>query len=363
MIIINELLIEIDGSMGEGGGQILRNAVALSAVLLKPIRVYNIRAKRSNPGLRPQHLTGVKAVAALSSATVSGLSIGSREIVFKPRVLSGGRMRFDAGTAGSTTLMLQSLMPAMAFSRSPVEVELRGGTNNPMAPPVEYFEYVLVPTLRRMGCEFEVQLLRRGFYPRGGGVVRARSRPVRSLNPIRLTRFDGVKIVRGLSYSCRLPSHIAHRMAKSAEKILADRGYDVVIERQVLQPGDKLCSLDPGCGIILVAELKSGALVASDNLGKRGVPAERVGGQAAEELLRQLRAEAPVDRHLGDQLVIWACLAKGVSEYRVAELTSHTTTSIDLCRIMAGCEAEVDGRLGSPARIRIRGIGLENPTI
>lgn len=354
-------MIEIDGSMGEGGGQILRNAVALSAVLLKPIRVYNIRAKRSNPGLRPQHLTGVKAVAALSSADVSGLSVGSREIVFKPRGLSGGRMRFDAGTAGSTTLMLQSLMPAMVFSRSPVEIELRGGTNNPMAPPIEYFEYVLIPILRKMGVEFEVQLLRRGFYPRGGGVIKAKSKPVKSLNPIRLTKFDEVKIVRGLSYSCRLPSHIVDRMARSAEKILTSRGYDVAIKRQVLQPGDKQCSLDPGCGIILVAELKSGALIASDNLGKRGVPAEKVGGDAAEELLKQLEARAPVDKHLGDQLVIWACLAKGVSEYKVAELTGHTTTSIDLCRIMAGCEAEVDGSLGSPAFIRIKGIGLENP--
>jgi len=251
-------------------------------------------------------------------------------------------------------------MPAMAFSKSPVEVELRGGTNNPMAPPVEYFEYVLIPTLRKMGCEFEVQLLRRGFYPRGGGVVKAESKPVKSLNPIRLTRFDGVRIIRGLSYSCRLPSHIVDRMARSAEKILMSKGYDVAIERQVLQPGDKQCSLDPGCGIILVAELRSGALIASDNLGKRGVPAERVGREAAEELLRQLETEAPVDKHLGDQLVIWACLAKGVSEYRVAELTSHTTTSIDLCKIMAGCEAEVDGTLGSPAFIRIRGIGLEN---
>ncbi len=354
---MQEKLIEIDGSMGEGGGQILRNAVALSAVLLKPIRVYNIRAKRSNPGLRPQHLTGVKAVAELSSAEVSGLRVGSREIVFRPRRLGGGRMMFDAGTAGSTTLMLQSLMPAMAFSESMVEVELRGGTNNPMAPPVEYFQYVLLPTLEKMGCSFELELLRRGFYPRGGGVVRARSRPVDELKPIRLTEAGKVRKIFGISYSCRLPSHIVERMARTAERILKERGYDVEIRKEVLKPGDKVCSLDPGCGIILVAELESGALLGSDNLGKLGVPAEKVAEDAANDLIKQLDTGAPVDKHLGDQLVIWASLASGTSEYRVSELTTHTTTSIELCRMFAGAEAEIKGSLGEPATIRIRGIG------
>jgi len=351
-------LIEIDGSMGEGGGQILRNAVALSAVLLKPIHVYNIRAKRSNPGLRPQHLTGVKAVAALASAEISGLRVGSKEIIFKPKKLEGGRLFFDAGTAGSTTLMLQSLMPAMAFSSGPVEVELRGGTNNPMAPPVEYFKMVLLPVLEKMGCKFEIALLRRGFYPKGGGVVKAKSAPVDKLSPIRLLEFGGVKRIKGLSYSCRLPSHIVERMAATAERILKTRGYDVDIKKEVLKPGDKACSLDPGCGIILVAELESGALLGSDNLGKLGVPAEKVAEDAVNDLLKQIDSEAPVDKHLGDQLVIWASLADGVSEYRVSELTLHTLTSIELCKILSGAEAEVLGRVGEAATVKIKGIGL-----
>ncbi|MEM1655595.1 MAG: RNA 3'-terminal phosphate cyclase, partial [Nitrososphaerota archaeon] len=219
------------------------------------------------------------------------------------------------------------------------------------------------PTLERMGCRFEVELLRRGFYPRGGGVVRARSKPVESLKPIRLMESGGVRRIRGLSYSCRLPEHIVERMASTAEKILRSAGYgDVHVERQALQPGDSACSLDPGCGIILVAELESGALMASDNLGKIGVPAERVAEEAAQDLLRQLKSSAPVDKHLGDQLVVWAALASGVSEYRVAELTMHATTSIDLCRIMAGIRAEVDGGLGEPAVIRITGIGYRKPS-
>lgn len=353
------MLVEIDGSMGEGGGQILRNAVALSAVLLKPIKVRNIRVRRSNPGLRPQHLTAVKAVAALSSAEVSGLRVGSMEIIFRPlRRVGSGRLRFDAGTAGSTTLMLQSLMPAMAFSAGEVEAELRGGTNNPMAPPVEYLRWVLLPVVERMGGRFEIELVRRGFYPRGGGVVRAKSVPVEYLRPVRLTGFAGVKSVWGLSYSSRLPGHIVERMASSAEKILRREGYEVEIEREALQPGHPRCALDPGCGIILVAELRDGVRLAADRLGEKGVPAERIGEEAARTLLEELKPGAPVDSHLGDQLVIWACLADGVSEYRVSKLTSHTTTSIELCKLLAGCEAEVEGEVGAPATVRIKGIGL-----
>ena len=352
-------MIVVDGSMGEGGGQILRNAVALSAVLLKPVRIINIRAKRSKPGLRPQHLTAVKAVASLCSAEVRGLSIGSMEIVFQPRRrLGGGRIRFDAGTAGSTTLMLQSLMPAMAFSQGTVEAELRGGTNNPLAPPAEYLIEVLTPMLAKMGCRFQVELLRRGFYPRGGGIVKAKSQPVESLKPIRLLSQDSVRKIKGLSYSSRLPGHIVERMASSAERILKEEGYDIEIAREALRPDNPKCALDPGCGIILVAEFGSGSLMAASRLGERGVPAERVGEEAARDLLNQIKTGAAVDRHMGDQLVIWACLSNGVSEYVTSELTTHTTTSIQLCRLIAGCEAEVSGRGGEPATIRIKGIGL-----
>jgi len=256
------MFVEIDGSIGEGGGQILRNAVALSAVLLKQVRIKNIRVKRSNPGLRPQHLTAVKAVAALSSAEVTGLSVGSLEISFNPlRRLQGGSLKFDAGTAGSTTLILQSLMPAMSYASKPVEVELRGGTNNPMAPPVEYLQEVLLPVIEKMGGRFKIELVKRGFYPRGGGVVKAYSIPVDTLKPIRLVEFKNVKKIRGLSYSCRLPGHIVERMANTVENILGREGYDIEIRREALQPNNPRCSLDPGCGIILLAELEDGIVI------------------------------------------------------------------------------------------------------
>ncbi|MEN2974079.1 MAG: RNA 3'-terminal phosphate cyclase [Candidatus Caldarchaeales archaeon] len=360
MIQSLEMLLEIDGSMGEGGGQILRNAVTLSAVLLKPIKIKNIRVKRSNPGLRPQHLTAVKAVATLASAEVSGLSVGSLEITFKPmKRLQGGTHRFDAGTAGSTTLMLQSLMPTMCFTSGPVFIELRGGTNNPMAPPVEYLQQVLLPVIREAGGRFEIDLVKRGFYPRGGGIVKVESKPVDRLKPIRLVDFKGVKKIRGLSYSCRLPGHIVERMAKTVETILGDEGYDVDIIREALQPNDPKCSLDPGCGIVLFAELNDGPVIGVDKLGEKGVPAEKIGEEASRELLEEIERSAPVDRHLGDQLVIWACLADGVSEYRVTNLTQHTLTSLELCRIFTNKDVKVDGAEGEPAKITIEGVGLK----
>lgn len=270
-------------------------------------------------------------------------------------------MSFDAGTAGSTTLILQSLMPVMAFCPNRVEVELRGGTNNPMAPPIEYFQHVLLPVISSMGYKGRVELLRRGFYPRGQGVVKAYSEPVRVLKPLRLVSFGGVKKIRGLAYSCRLPSHIVERMAKKAKEMLAEEGYsDVEIGKEVLNPGDARCSVDPGTGIMLMAELKDGPMFAADALGERGVPAERVAENAVKELVSQLQRRAPVDKHLGDQLIVWSALANGTSEYVTSELTLHAVTMIELVKKIIGAELHIKGNLGGVATIRCDGIGLEN---
>lgn len=215
--------IAIDGSYGEGGGQILRVSIALSAVTGKPVKIYNIRAKRSPPGLRTQHATAVKAVAQLDDAEARGLKGGSSDVSFYPKSPKAGDFIFDAGTAASTTLILQSLMPAMAFSPGRVSVEVRGGTNAHWAPVVDYLQGVLLPTLSKMGLKGNVTLIRRGFYPRGGGVVKAFVEPVKKLQPIVLTDFGEVKRISGLAYSSRLPSHVVERMVRSAEQTLKRR--------------------------------------------------------------------------------------------------------------------------------------------
>ncbi|MCS7099566.1 MAG: RNA 3'-terminal phosphate cyclase, partial [Sulfolobales archaeon] len=165
-------MLEIDGSFGEGGGQILRTAVALSAITGTDIRVVNIRARRPEPGLKRQHLTGILAAAEMCNAVVEGAQVGSTEVVFKPGSIRGGEYRFDVGTAGSVTLVLQTLLPIAAFADSPVAIEVSGGTDVPWSPPVDYLRYVVKPHLERLGYAFGVELVRRGHYPRGGGLVR-----------------------------------------------------------------------------------------------------------------------------------------------------------------------------------------------
>ena len=306
-------------------------------------------------------MNAVRALAQLADAEVSGLGIGSKEIEFNPGSPKGGSFKIDVGTAGSTSLVLQALMPVMSFSRSKTIVEITGGTNNPMAPAVEYLQEVLLPAVSKMGYEGSIELLRRGFYPRGQGIVRAVVEPIKALKPIMIEKFGEIEEIKGLSYSSRLPSHIVERMARSAERVIIGAGYKKVkIDLEALQASQRRCAADPGCGIILFAKSKEGAIVGADSLGKLGKPAEKVGTEAAEELLGQLVAKAPVDRHLADQLIVYMSLAGGRSTIRTSELTLHAITCIRLSEKMVGARFKVEGEEGGPSTIVCEGIGLKN---
>jgi len=348
--------IDIDGSIGEGGGSVLRVAVALSAVSRKPVHIYNIRAKRPNPGLAPQHMHGVEALARLTNARVEGLSIRSTELVFEPSVVEGGRYRVDIGTAGSITLILQALMPAAAFASKPVEVEITGGTDVPMAPSIDYLMNITLPTLRKMGYVGEIELVRRGHYPRGGGVVRARIEPAQKLRAIHLTEAGKVTCVAGISHCVRLPPHIATRQSHAAKQVLLQAGYDADIRVESYEPtGDP--HLGPGTGITLWAETERGAILGGSCLGRPGKPAEQIGREAAEGLLNQLITGCAVDRYLTDQLISYMALADGRSEITSAELTLHTLTNIELVEKILGVKFEVVGQQGQPGKISVDGLG------
>lgn len=344
--------------MLEGGGQLLRMAIAYSAIMGRPVRVYNIRAKRSQPGLRNQHLTAVRAVAELCSARVEGLRIGSGEVVFRPGTISGGRYRFDIRTAGSIGLLLQCVAPVAAYADGPVRLEVVGGTSVRWSMPVLMLKEVVWRALREMGFEGELVIEKEGFYPRGGGIVKVVISPVEGLEPLRLLEEVRISRISGISLCGRLPSHVAERQAEAAESLLREAQYrDVNVRREVLEGGRR--PLSPGSLICLWIESETPYYLGSDALGERGKLAEKVGGEAAEGLLRQLKTGAPVDLHTTDNLIIWCSLARGESLFRASEMTMHTLTAIKLAEMITGARFEVEGDLGRPALIRCQGIGLK----
>ncbi len=337
-------MIEIDGSHGEGGGALLRISTALSDLTTNPVHITNIRANRSKKGLMPQHLNAVKAVADLSNAHVEGLEIGSQELFFYPEKIKGGSYNIDVKTAGSVTLVLQAFMVPAVFAGTPVNIKIQGGTDVRWSPPVDYLQNVTMYVLKSMGYDAELNVIRRGHYPRGGGIVEVKIKPVKKLNSINIQELDVAKI-RGISHSVKLPEHVAVRQAESAEKILKASGFDVEIEIE-----NHNNALGPGSGIVLWTEGSS--RVGGSSIGERGVRAEQVGKKAAEELLYHIGRGAAVDKYIGDQIIPYMAVA-GNCKVKTAELTLHTVTNMFVAEKIVGKKFEVIGELGEPANITI----------
>ncbi len=347
-------MLEIDGSMGEGGGSVLRLSLALASVKKEPIRIFNIRANRSKPGLANQHLSALEALAELTNAEVEGAEIESEEVVFRPDEPEGGRIEVDIGTAGSTTLILQAMMIPAAFAKKPLELEVKGGTDNPFAPPIDYLKNVTLPMLRKMGYQGKVECVRRGHYPKGGGKISAEIRPVEALHPITLTNFGEVDTISGRSHCVKLPDHIAKRQANSAEERLKEAGYDSDIKTEYYEKSEDP-HLSPGTGIVLWAKSDEGSILGSNALGEKGKPAEKVGKEAADELIKQIRTGKAVDLHMSDQILPYMALAPGKSEITSTELTSHTLTNLSLLEKILAIDFDITGDEGEPGRIRVEG--------
>ncbi|NJE00606.1 RNA 3'-terminal phosphate cyclase [Thermococcus sp. JdF3] len=336
-------MIVIDGSYGEGGGQILRTAIALSVITGKPVKVVKIRANRPNPGLRPQHLHGILALKELSGARVKGAQVGSTLLEFVPGEAKPRRIRVPIKTAGSVTLVLQALLPAMAFIGG--SFEITGGTDVPWSPPVDYLKNVTLYALGKMGIKAGMDLKRRGHYPKGGGLVTGRVEPWEERKPLKAVEWGRIERFAGISHATNLPPHVAERQARVAGGRLGELySVPVEIETEVSR------SLGPGSGIVLWAETDSLRL-GGDALGRRGKPAEVVGREAADELLDQLTGGKAVDRFLGDQLIPFLAFAGG--EMGVAEVTSHLVTNVWVVEQFLGKIFEVEGEIGEPGIVRV----------
>jgi RNA 3'-terminal phosphate cyclase (ATP) len=312
-------MIEIDGSFGEGGGQIVRTAVALSAVTGKPVRITRIRQGRPKPGLAPQHAWAILALADLCDARTSGIAPGSSEITFAPGEIHGGSHKVKIGTAGSVTLLMQCLLPALLKTDAPASLEVHGGTDAKWAPTVDYFKNVFLPALGCFGARVSLEVRQRGYYPRGQGIVLLKVEP-RKLEAGHLSVKTGAiteetETVLGISHCSNLPEHVARRQAEAASKVLQEAGYEARIALEAL----RLPSM--GSGITLWSSYKG-----ASHLGERGLPAESVGKKAAEALILELKSGASVDVHLADQLIPYLAIAGG--SYTSREVSLHARTNI-----------------------------------
>ncbi|RLF78764.1 RNA 3'-phosphate cyclase [Thermococci archaeon] len=330
-------MIIIDGSYGEGGGQILRSAVALSAISGKPIKIINIRANRPKPGLSNQHLHAILGVKELCGAGVKGAKLGSTTLEFYPGEISAKHVKIPIKTAGSISLVLQALLPAMAFSREEITFEITGGTDVPWSPPIDYIKHVTLFALQKMGLNVEIKVKRRGHYPRGGGLVSGKVEPWEEKKKLVARKFRKINRFEGVSHATNLPHHIAERQAESARRILEKifPNLSVGINRETSR------SAGPGSGIVLWADTDV-LRIGGDALGKKGKPAEAVGREAAEELIEELKSGYAVDRFLGDQLIPFLAFTGG--EIWVSEITKHLLTNIWVVERFFGKVFEVEGR-------------------
>jgi RNA 3'-terminal phosphate cyclase (ATP) len=333
-------MIKIDGSYGEGGGQILRTAIALSCITGEAVEVNNIRANRPKPGLSAQHLKGIEAAKIISEADVEGLKIGSTRIVFKPKSLKGGRFKVDIGTAGSVTLILQTvLLPLLASEKESV-LEIRGGTDVNWSPPVDYIKNVTFKALSELKANVNLELIARGYYPKGGGLIRVHVVP----SKLKGCEFSAITdcIVKGISHCQNLPRNVAERQAKSAKKILELEGWKAEIDIEVRK------GFSTGSGITLWCGYKGG-----NALGEKGKRAEKVGEEAARNILKELQSDSAFDQHLADQMMPFCAVAKGDTRYTTTEVTLHQKSNAYVINEFLGDVIEIDGN-----EIRIKGVGL-----
>ncbi len=341
-------MIEIDGSHGEGGGQILRTALALSAIGNVPILVKNIRAGRKNPGLRHQHLAAVRAVGRVCGAEIQGDSLGSQTLRFIPEKTRSEDRQFDVGTAGSVTLLLQAIFLPLCLAERDSTLTLIGGTHVPWSPPFHYVSQVLLPTLETMGLSADALIEKWGFYPKGGGRVQLKVSSTKGLKPISLVERGFLKRISGFSAIANLPKHVAERQREQALKRIQGE-LEIDPEIRVIYDAP---SIGQGSFMFLLAEFQR-VLAGFSSLGARGKPAEKVADEAVDSLKSYVKSDGCVDPHLADQLVPFMALAKGNSSFTTTEMTEHLFTNLWVIGHFMETKIQTRGDSGGAGRVDI----------
>jgi RNA 3'-phosphate cyclase len=331
-------MIEIDGSIGEAGGQILRTASALSAVTKKPCRVFNIRKSRPKPGLATQHLIGLQTLAQLTGGKLEGDHLGSEEIRFQPQEIKAKDLSIKIGTAGSITLLLQSLIPPALSAPEPIKIKINGGaTDTFFSPTFDHFYYCFLKTLEKAGGKVDINIKKRGYYPEGGAEVEVIIHPSQ-LNNLNLFKRGELKRILAISGASELlkQKKVAERQIAGAKEVLGE--LKLPIEERI----EYYQTQSPGSQVCLIAEFEN-TVIGTDNLGKLGKRAEDVGKEAALELLKEERSNSCLDKHLADQILPYLALAKGKSLITVSEITNHSKTNIQVIERFINGRFKIEG--------------------
>lgn len=351
-------MIEIDGSRKSGSGTIVRDAVPFAVLAGIDVHLKNIRAKRDKPGLRPQHLKGVEASTQICRGRLEGAEVGSGELTLRPgKIIEGGNFSWDIGSAGSTTMLALTVIPLSLFADAPSTYNITGGIFQDFAPSAYHLKYVLLPTLRSMGADLNLEIIRPGYVPQGKGEIEVTVVPLKKkLKPLILIDQGEVIEIKGIALSSLLRQRkVSERMANECKKALKRKGYDLNIEvvyDTKEEPAYCKTAVQAGASLAIWAETSNGCLTGSDMAGALRRTAEFIGKRTAESLIGDLSTGATTDRHLADQIIPFAALAEGWSSYYIPRMTEHVETRLWLAEEILGAKIEVQGNL-----VRIKGIG------
>jgi len=327
-------MLEIDGSLKSGSGTILRYALSLASILDRELRLINIRAKRKKPGLQPQHLKSVQACCELTGGQAKGAKIGASEIVFSPGgKIEGGEFSWDIGTAGSATMLSSCLLPLGCFAEKKSIYTITGGLFQDFAPNVFHMKYVLMTLLKRFSIQANVEMIKPGYIPTGGGIIKVEIEPVKmKLTPLKLNEQGKIISIKGVAISSHLKTRaVSHRMRDACDRVLNRAGYSTEITTI-----DDTTANQRGAALFIYAITDKGCLLGSDMAGKPGRTSEEIGRHVAQQLLDDIRTGATVDRFTADQLIIYAALACGESEFIIPRITEHVDSNLWLAEKILG---------------------------